>query len=140
MKKLTALLLLLPILASADTKTEIINLMSDCSGLWEFFAIADDAQGNDASAKQMRERRNGAAIAAQYLLALEYEERTGKKKPLEELANYVTARSEPMKTSLMAYMERQEFDLIEIEFQKCDAALEIQDELIQILRDKAYRN
>ena len=140
MKKLIALLLLLPVLASADTETEIINLMSDCSGFWEFFAMTDDAQGDEASAKQMRERRNGAAIAAQYLLALDYEKRTGKKKMLKEFADYVTARSEPMKTALLANMERQEFDLIEIEFHKCDAALEIQDKIIQAVRDNEYRN
>ncbi len=140
MKKIISLLLLLPVLVSADTKTEVINLFADCSGLWEFLAITDDAQGNDASAKQMRERRNGAVVAAQYLLALEYEDRTGKKKMLKEFANYVTGRSEPMKTALMAFMERQEFSLIEVEFHKCDAALEIQDKYIQAVRDNVYRN
>ena len=140
MKTLTVLLLLLPVLASADIETELANLLSDCSGFWEFFAITDDAQGNAASAKQMRERRNGAAVAAQYLLALEYEDRTGKKKALKEFADYVTARSEPMKTALLAHMEREEFDRIETEFNKCDAALEIQDKLIQAVRSKAYRN
>lgn len=123
-----------------DEYTELINLMSDCSGTWEFFAMADDATGNSASAKQMRERRNGAALVAKYLLTLEYRKKTGKKKVLKEFANYVASRSEPMITALLAFTEREDFDLIKVELEKCRGALEIQDKFIQLIRDEVYRN
>lgn len=120
--------------------TESINLMSDCSGTWKFFSMMQDLAGNPATSKQMKELHFGAALAAQFLLQSESAARTGVPKDISSFERYVRARQDVTETALMAYLEQGAVEALESQMDRCVDALRLQESIIQMMRDSAYRN
>jgi len=111
------------------------NTLADCAGLYEAFSEVMKATGNPASAEEMRQKSNGASMAAKYVLAMEYGETHKDQKRLGEFSPYVDGRAETTKTSVLGYMERNDKEKLDAQVQLCVDAQDIQNYFVQLMRD-----
>jgi hypothetical protein len=113
------------------------NLLGDCSGFFEFMSDAFNADNKPATAQQMHEMANGAMMAASYLLYLEYHTTANKRKRLGEFNHYPQGRADTNKTRLRALEEQRDIAGIAEEQKRCLAAVPMQNEIVQKIRDES---
>lgn len=117
--------------------TETVNLLSDCSGLFEFMSEIFTQSDQPATAEQMHNTANGARMAAAYLLSVERATSGGDPTPIRDFYHYPEGRGEANKARLRALLEQQNAKAITEEQNRCIAALPMQDELVQMIRNQS---
>lgn len=122
----------------SDAYTQMINKFAGCSMYWDIYAELFRAD-QPATAKQMAELGNGAELAALYMLSLEHRERTGESRPLSSFNQYVASRRDVTKTTVEMFIEQGNSEAITKSMSECQAILEFQEQVIQQVRDSAYR-
>jgi hypothetical protein len=119
---------------SKEFVTQAVNLLSDCSGLYEFAARLFEEERQPASAEQLRAYSRGARLSAAYLLATEAAA-AGKQRQLGSFLPYVGGRAEVNMNRMAALVEQLDAEGFETERARCMAALPMQDEIVQQMRD-----
>lgn len=116
--------------------TASVNLLGDCSGFFEFMSSLYKGD-QPATSEQMHQLANGALMASSYLLYLEHQASGQKPKKLGEFSHYPQGRADTNKTRLAALLEQKDLDGIKAEQKRCLAAMPMQNELVQAMRDES---
>lgn len=115
--------------------TETVNLLGDCAGLFTFMAETFQTTNQPATARQMKDTANGARMSAAYLLSLEHAAKGKPPKKIGEFLPYAAGREEVTLNRMRALLEQGNTKPIEEEQQRCLAALPMQDEIVQRMRN-----
>jgi hypothetical protein len=115
--------------------TTWVNGLSRCAGVYEVAARLNDGV-KPATAKTWRDTARGARFAAMYLLRLERISWNKEAKPLAEFADLVDPEIDVSTTQLQALVENNEADSVEAEMKNCVALRDVQNQLVELLRDE----
>lgn len=126
-------------LFGSESYIQSINLMSDCSGTWMFFAAIQRRAGDTAAAERMTELRDRASLAAQYLLQLEDAQRTGDPKPVGSYEPYVVSRLDETLSSLSAHFEQENFDALQVAMNDCAESVAAQESILELLHAPTHQ-
>jgi len=125
---------------SRENAAQIANALARCAGLLESLADAMRAAGQPASAEELHNLGNGAAVAAQYVLSSEYNERNSpEQRVLKDFEPYVESVSSAAATSFKAMMEQNDQENLDNELNTCVAFAEFQRSIVQEIRDSMVR-
>lgn len=117
--------------------TSSVNLLGDCGGFFEFMSDIFKDGKQPATSQHMHEMANGARMAAAYLLYVEHNARGGKPKRLGDFMAYPEGRAGANKTRLTMWLEQNDKAALDAERERCMAAVPLQNELVQQIRNEA---
>jgi hypothetical protein len=122
-----------------EQATDMANALARCAGIYEGASQMMREAGQVASAQELHEQYNGAAVAAQYVLSADYNGRNPDKpqRTLGEFAEYVSSVAGAAITSFHSWMEQDDHKRVGSEMETCIALQEAQKVLIQAMRDAA---
>lgn len=115
--------------------TEVVNLLSNCSGYYGFLAAIAEKDGMREVAEQFRGSARGAKFSAAYLLSIEASAK-GRARKLGEFGSYIDSIAALAKSRMMASMEVGDDAPIKEQGDLCIAAMELQKALVQEMRNE----
>jgi hypothetical protein len=121
-------------LAQGQVETWVSGL-SRCAGVYEVAARLNDGD-QPATAKTWRDTARGARFAALYLLRLERVRWQNEARALEDFADLVDPQIDISRSQLQALVEHNQADSVMAEMKRCVALREIQNELVDLMRDE----
>lgn len=116
--------------------TETVNLLGDCAGYFTFIAEIFESTEQPATARQMKDTANGARMAAAYLLSMEHAAKGKPPKKIGDFLAYPAGREETTLNRMRALLEQGDKSQLQIEQKRCVAALPMQDEIVQQMRNQ----
>lgn len=117
---------------------DMANALARCAGLSEALSVVAEALLQTASAKYLHETYIGGVVAAQWLLAIDHNLRTGDQRTLGEYSDYVDGMAQTSRTRILALIETGGIEAVKPDMQECAALNELQTYIVQEARKSAF--
>ena len=114
----------------------VANAMAECAGVYEALSAAAKKIGRPAESEDLKNRHNGAMMAAEYLLAVNYQFKTGKKRKLGAFDPYVQGIIGTSSTHYLALLEASDQQELNAEATKCKAVQPTINYVVEQLRSQ----
>jgi uncharacterized membrane protein YccC len=121
---------------SQEEATELANDLARCAGFFDSAEEVARAAGHTATAEQSNGQRNGAALAAMYVLATEYNGRNpSEPRPLRDFEEYVEDVAGAALEAFRAMLEADDYGGLTRELDACAELQELTKDIVQTMRE-----
>jgi hypothetical protein len=117
--------------------TAVVNEFCDCAGFYQAGALIAESGTKPATAEKMRGLARGAEFVAHYLLAHEYAASHDKPRPYGDFKSYTEGRVEGARNLVLSMVEGEDHTAFNAQLKKCEAMQELQEEIVQKMRDES---